>query len=136
MGVNRMAIDPDVGIPDLVRRLGDDSKRLLSDEVLLAKLEVKDSVRMAGQATMWLGISLGIGVVAMVALTLLVTTLIGRLSAGHMWIGAVVTGILELIVGAWMIKRGISAFAEPSYTLEETRESLTETTDWARTVSS
>lgn len=136
MGVNRMAIDPDVGIPDLVRRLGDDSKRLLSDEVLLAKLEVKDSVRMAGQATMWLGISLGIGVVAMVALTLFVTTLIGRLSAGHMWIGAVVTGILELIVGAWMIKRGISAFAEPSYTLEETRESLTETTDWARTVSS
>lgn len=135
MGVHRMAVDPDVGIPDLVRRLGDDSKRLLSDEVLLAKLEVKDSVRTAGQATMWLGIALGIGVVAIVALTLLVSTLIGRLSAGHMWIGALVTGVLELIVGAWMIKRGISAFAEPSYTLEETRESLTETSDWARAAS-
>ena len=135
MGVHRMAVDPDVGIPDLVRRLGDDSKRLLSDEVLLAKLEVKDSVRTAGQATMWLGIALGIGVVAIVALTLLVSTLIGRLSAGHMWIGALVTGVLELIVGAWMIKTGISAFAEPSYTLEETRESLTETSDWARAAS-
>lgn len=136
MGVNRMAIDPNVGVPDLVRRLTDDSKRLLSDEVLLAKLEVKDSVRTAGRATLWLGIALAIGAVAMVALTLLVATLIGRLSAGHMWIGAIVTGVVELIVAAWMIKRGIGAFAEPSYTFEETRESLTETTDWVETARS
>lgn len=136
MAVNRVAVDPDVGIPDLIRQLGDDSKRLVQDEVRLAKLEMRESIHRAGRGAVWLGVAFGVGVVMLVALTLFVTTLIGRLSAGHMWIGAVVTGILELIVGAWMIKRGISAFAEPSYTLEETRESLTETTDWARTVSS
>ncbi len=133
MAVNRIPLDPDVGVPDLVRRLTDDSKRLLSDEVLLAKLEVKDSVRTAGHATMWLGIAMSIGIVAMVALTLLVATLIGRVSAGHMWIGAVVTGVLEVVLAAWMIKRGIGAFTEPSYTLEDTRESLTETADWVKT---
>ena len=37
-------IDPDVGIPDLVRRLTDDSRRLVGDEVRLAKLELQESV--------------------------------------------------------------------------------------------
>src|SRR3712207_6883823 len=33
------------GIPDLLRRLADDSKRLANDEVRLAKLELRESVR-------------------------------------------------------------------------------------------
>ena len=133
MAVNRLPLDPDVGLPDLVRRLSDDSKRLMSDEVRLAKLEIKDGVKNAGRASLWLGVAFAMTVVAMVALTLLAVTLIGRLSAGHMWIGAIVTGVVELAVAAWMITRGLSALAEPSYTLEQTRESLTETTDWAKT---
>ena len=41
-GVNPVQVDPDAGIPDLIHRLTDDSKRLMSDEVRLAKLEVKE----------------------------------------------------------------------------------------------
>ena len=40
-------------------------------------------------------------------LTLLVATLIGRFASGHMWIGAVITGVVELAVGAWLVKRGL-----------------------------
>ena len=41
-----------------------------------------------------------------------------------------------VIVPVWvaafvLIKRGVGAFAEPSYTLRETRESLRDTQTWA-----
>lgn len=122
MAVQRMPVDPDAGIPDLISRLGDDSKRLVMDEVQLAKLEVRESLSRAGRGALRLGIAFGVGVVALVAVTLLVATLIGRLAAGHMWIGALVTGVVELGIALWLIKRGLATYKEPSYTLEQTRK--------------
>ena len=124
MAVQRMPVDPDTGLPDLISRLGDDSKRLVMDEVHLAKLEARESLSRAGSGALRLGIAFGVGVVAMVAFTLLLATLIGRLVAGHMWIGALVTGVIELVVALWLVKRGLSAFKEPSYTLEQTRKAI------------
>jgi hypothetical protein len=128
----RVPIDPDAGIPDLIRDLTGDAKRLAKDEVLLAKLETKESVRQASKGAMWMAVAFGIGVVTLVALTLLLVTLIGRLASGHMWVGALVTGVLEVGVALFLIKRGIAAFKEPSYTLEETRESVKQTARWVR----
>jgi uncharacterized membrane protein YqjE len=125
--------DPDTGIPDLIRRLTDDSKRLVTDEVQLAKLEARDSMHRATRGALWLGLAFGVGVVMLVALTVFVATLIGRLANGHMWIGAIVTGVVELAVGAWLLKRGLATYAEPSYTLAETRGALSDTTHWAST---
>jgi hypothetical protein len=125
-------VDPNTGIPDLIRDLADDSKRLLKDEVSLAKLETKESVRRASKGALWMALAFGIGVVALVALTLLLVTLIGRLANGHMWVGALVTGGLELGVALFLIKRGVGALKEPSYTLEDTREAAKETVRWAK----
>jgi uncharacterized membrane protein YqjE len=119
-----MRSDPDAGIPDLVRRLADDGKRLVADEVRLAKIETKENVKRAGRGGIRLAVSFGIGVVALVAMTLVLITLIGRLASGHMWVGAIVTGILELVVAVVMFKKGFKAFGEPSYTLEQTRAGL------------
>ena len=124
MGVQRMPVDPNAGIPDLISRLGEDSKRLMRDEVQLAKLELRDSMKRTTRGAMWLGVAFGIGVVALVALTLLATTLIGRLAAGHMWVGALVTGIVELIVSVVLIKRGVATLGAPSYSLEQTRKTI------------
>jgi ABC-type polysaccharide/polyol phosphate export permease len=132
MAVNRMPVEPDTGIPDLIRRLGDDSKRLMTNEVQLAKLELKDNFKRGGKGVMWLGIAFGIGVVAMVFLTLTLATLIGRIANGHMWVGAIVTGIIEVVLAVVLIKRGIAAFAAPSYTLQQTRESLKDTQAWVK----
>ena len=125
MGVQRMPVDPNAGIPDLISRLGDDSKRLMRDEAQLAKLELRDSMKRGSRGGMWLAVAFGVAVVALVAVTLLATTLIGRLAAGHMWIGALVTGIVELIVAAALIRRGMSTLGEPSYSLEQTRKAIT-----------
>lgn len=134
MSANPLPIDADVGIPELVQRMSDDSKRLAKDEARLVKLETTESVRRAGLGAMWLGIAFAAGVTALVALTLLVSTLIGRLVAGHMWLGAIITGVVEIVIGAWLVKRGLSAAAEPSYSLEQTRESITDTSGWVKSI--
>jgi uncharacterized membrane protein YqjE len=126
--------DPDVGIPDLIRRLTGDSKRLVTDEVQLAKIEAKESMHRATRGVLWMALAFGAAVIMLVAVTLLVTSLLGRLMSGHMWFGALVTGVIELAVGAWLLKKGLSAFTEPSYTLEQTRASLAETAHWTTDV--
>jgi uncharacterized membrane protein YqjE len=123
--------DPDLGIPELIHRLSDDSKRLVTDEVQLAKLESKESLHRATRGVLWMALAFGAGVVMLVALTILLATLLGRLNNDHMWFGALVTGIVELAVGAWLVKVGLASFTEPSYSLATTRESLKETAHWS-----
>jgi uncharacterized membrane protein YqjE len=122
--------DPDTGIPDLIRRLTDDSKRLMTDEVQLAKIEARDSMRRAAKGALWMGLAFGAGVVMLVALTILVATLIGRLDNGHMWLGALVTGVIELVLGVWLLRRGLATYGAESYTLAETRGALRDTAHW------
>jgi hypothetical protein len=81
-----------------------------------------------------MALAFGAGVVMLVALTLLFTSLFGRLMGDHMWFGALVTGVIELALGGWLVKRGLSSFTEPSYTLEQTRASLADTAHWTTSV--
>ena len=121
---HRVAIDPDKGVTDLVRQLSDDSKRLLSDEVRLAKLETTESLHRAGKGALWLGLAFGIGVVTLVAFTLFFATLLGRIANGHYWVGALLTAAIEIAVGLWLVQRGLSAFKKAPYSMPETRATL------------
>ncbi len=121
-------IDPNVGIPDLVRRLTDDSKRLAADEVKLAKLEVSDAVHAGTRGAMWLGAAFGAAVVAAVALTVLLVAAIGGLIGdANYWLGALIVGVLELGIGLYLIKRGSGTVARQQYSLPESREELSNT---------
>ena len=120
----RVPIDPDKGLTDLVQQLGDDSKRLLSNEVRLAKLETAESLHRATHGALWLGVAFGVGIITLVALTLFLATAIGALANGHMWIGAMVTAVAEIAVGYWLLRRGLREFRSASYTLPETRAGL------------
>jgi len=123
-------IDPEVGLPDLVKRLADDSKRLVKDEVRLAKIEAGESMKSASKGAMWLGLAFGIGIVMLIALTVALATGIGQIANGNMWLGALLTGAIEIGLGLWLVKRGVSSFGEPSYTFEETRAEVKETVEW------
>ncbi len=122
--------DPDITLGELVGRLTDDSKRLVTDEVRLAKLEISSGAHTAARGALWLGIAMGVSTVAMVALTIFAATGIGALVRGHVWIGALVVGAIEVALGAWLLVRGGKAFGRGSFTLGETREELTNTTRW------
>lgn len=130
MAAHATHIDPDTTVTDLVGQLAKDSKRLVNDEILLAKLEVKESVRSGARGALWLSMAFGIGVIALVALTIALVSLFGRLADGNYWAGALITGFIELGIGAWLALRGVRRFGEPSYTLEESREELKETAAW------
>ena len=125
-------VDPDASLPDLVRRLTDDSKRLVRDEVRLAKLETADGLRRGARGAVWLGLAFGAGVVALVALTVMLTSLLGRLLNRHYWAGALIVGVVELVGALLLIKRGLGTLRAPSYTFEESREELRDTVDWAK----
>ena len=120
-------------IPDLLRRLADDSKRLANDEVRLAKLELRESVHLSARGGLRLAIAFGAGTVAMVALTIAVAALIGRLIGHNYWLGAMLVGLIELGAAAFLIKRGITSFGSTNYTLAETRASLQDTRAWVAT---
>jgi uncharacterized membrane protein YqjE len=122
--------DPDTGIPDLIRRLTTDSKRLVGDEVELAKLEASDSLHRATKGVLFMALAFGAGVVMLVALTLLLTSLLGRIDGEHMWFGAVVTGVVDLGIGGWLVKRGMTSLSTPSYSLEQTRGAIADTAHW------
>ena len=130
MAARPVYVDPEIGLPDLVKRLTDDSKRLVKDEVLLAKLETKEAIKTAGKGVLWLGVAFGVGIVMVIALTIAVASGIGEIANGNMWVGALITGAVEIGLGIWLMKRGATSFAEPSYTLEETRAELKETAGW------
>jgi uncharacterized membrane protein YqjE len=124
-------VDPDIGIPDLVRRLTDDSKRLVRDEVRLAKLETRESIRSGAHGAIWLGLAFGAGVVAMVGLTIMLAALLGR-ALGHYWSGALIVAVVELVAALVLVRAGLAKLKAPSYTFEASREELSETVDWAR----
>jgi len=119
----RVPIDPDKGIPDLLKQLADDSKRVAADEVRLAKLETAESLREAGKGAIWLGVSFGAAVFMLVAATLLIATLFGRI-ANHMWVGALIAGALDVAAGLWLLQRGMRSFKQAPYSMPETREGL------------
>lgn len=125
-------VDPDTGIPDLIRRLTTDSKRLAGNEVRLAKLELQESARNGARGSVWMGLALATGVVAAVALTVLLVAAIGALIGGNYWAGALITGALELLVGWLMLRHGLETLKEPSYSLEVSREALKDTAAWVR----
>jgi hypothetical protein len=130
VAANPIQIDPEVGLPDLVKQLAEDSKRLVADEVELAKLETSEAIHAAGKGAMWLGVAFGVGIVALIAFTIALATGIGQLANGNMWVGALAAGLIEVAIGGWLIMRGVGRFGEPSYSLRATREEAKETVEW------
>ena len=96
----QVQIDPNTGIPELIRRLADDSKRLASDEVRLAKLELADNVRTASHGGLRLAVAFGIGVVALTAFTVAFAALIGQLIGHNYWLGAMQRMMVQKSVGS------------------------------------
>jgi len=125
-------VDPDTGIPDLIRRLGDDSKRLAGDEVRLAKLELHESVHTSVDGSIRLALALAFGIVAAVALTVLLIVAAAAALGHNYWAGALIVGALELVAGMVMLRRGVSVVKSPTYPLQASRESLKDTAAWAR----
>jgi uncharacterized membrane protein YqjE len=122
-------IEPNTTVGDLVSRLGDDGKRLIKDEIQLAKLEVNESVHTAGRGMMWLGAAMALSFVALTALTVGLSAVLGRILTDALWLGTLLTAVLWLGIGGLLVMSGIKSVSSASYSLPQTRRELTLTRD-------
>jgi len=123
--------DPETAIPNLIRSLADDSKRLASDEVRLAKLELQDSARVAATGSIHIALAIAFGIVAAVALTVLAVTAISAALGRNYWAGALIVGAVEAMGGGVLLHRGLRIVKNPPSPLAASRESLKDTAAWA-----
>lgn len=120
----RIRIEPEPTIGELVGRLSDDSKRLARNEVRLARLEMGESIQQAVQGGIRFALAFGIAILALVGLSVLLTELIGTILIGRAWAGALITGVLEMLVGGLLLWGGTKAIRNADFTLGESREEL------------
>jgi uncharacterized membrane protein YqjE len=122
-------VEPNATIGTLITRLGDDGKRLLEDEVRLAKLEIGENLRLGARGMVWLGIALALTFVMLTALTVGLSAAIGRLFTDALWLGTLLTAVLWLAAGGGLMKTGSGKLTSPAYSLPETRRELALTRD-------
>jgi hypothetical protein len=87
---------------------------------------------LGARGALWLSLAAAIAVVALVALTVFLVAIVGRIANGNYWAGALIVGALEAVVGYVLIRQGLKSFREPSYSLEVSREALKDTAAWVR----
>ncbi len=124
MATQGIRIEPEPTIGDLIGRLTDDSKRLANNEVRLARLETGESIQQAVQGGIRFALAFGIAILALVALSVLLTAVIGSVLIGKAWAGALITGALEIIVGALLLWGGTKVMKKADFTLGESRAEL------------
>ncbi len=119
-------------LSELVRQLGDDGTRLLRQEVVLAKLELREMVAGLVKDLIGLAVAGTLAVLGGLALTACLIMVLGRfVFGGNYWLGALVVGGVFLVVGAiWALAaaRGMGQNLKPDATLTSVREDV----DWAK----
>lgn len=125
----RKPIDPDLSLGELLGRLTNDFGELVSTQVELAKVEIKDEVRQAGRGA---GLLTGGGVAAFLAISLLSWAAAWGLDE------VMPTGFAFLIVGiVWAIAAAILVMTgrkqlEAVRMPPETKKSIEEDVEWAK----
>ena len=81
------------------------AKRLVSDEVRLARLEAAEGARPLSRGLAGVAAAFGLSVIAATAATVLAIAVVGNL-AGTLWIGALSIGLFEILLGGIFYNRG------------------------------
>jgi uncharacterized membrane protein YqjE len=119
--------DPALG--DLIRQLAQDSATLVRQEVALAKAELQSNVKsVARDLTM---VAVG-GVIALIGAMVLILFLV--LAVGdaldEYWLGALIVGLLFVIVGGLLAKSNLNKLKHESVAPTRTLETLKEDKQW------
>jgi uncharacterized membrane protein YqjE len=122
---------PEQPVGDLIRQLGTEGRSLLRHEVALAKLEMREMAREVAldSARVFGAIALAVGGV----MTLLAAAIValGNALDGRYALSALIIGIVILVVGALLARRGIAGLKQPPMP-DHTVATLKSTTDWVK----
>jgi len=124
---------PEPGISDLFRMLIDDTRRLMRDEIELAKSEAGEKARFLARQSISIAIGVVLGLLAAAALFAALTMgtahaltpMIGRAFA--LWVAPLLIGIIAGGIGAALVLRGIKRLRATSLAPEKTIDALRDT---------
>jgi uncharacterized membrane protein YqjE len=122
--------DPSLG--ELLKRLSNDTGELVSQEVALAKAELRESAANISKGAVKLGVALMFGLTGALTLTAFLIIGLGGATGGHYAAWALVIGAAELIIAALAANGARKSMRPSEIKPEETIESLREDKNWAR----
>lgn len=122
--------DDGPSLGELLKRLSGDMGTLVSQEVHLAKAELRESAAAAGRSAVRLGIAITVANAGFIALTAFVVIALGG-ALGNYWIAALIIGAGELLLGIVLAKGAIDSMKSPEMKPTGTIESLRQDKAWA-----
>ena len=124
-------IEPDQSLGDLVGRMTNDVGKLVSTQIELAKVEIKEEVRRAGKGVGMVGGGGLAGWFALLLVSMGVAFGIGNAMDSVGW-GFVLVGLVYAAVAAALVLKGKQHITSATPVAEQTIESIKEDVEWAR----
>ena len=115
----------------LFRRLGDDLRRLVRQEIDLARTELRANAQALSRNALLLCAGLAVGLLGLVVLFAFLLVCLGAL-LGNYWLSALLLGGLFFVVGAGIVLRSRSALRRTGVMPALARRSLEEDAAWLR----
>ncbi len=119
-------------LPELLKRLSEETTRLVHQELDLAKAELQAKGKQAGQGAGMFGAAGAIGLAALGALTACFILALNAVMPA--WLAALIVAVVYGIIAFVLVKQGqakVKAAAPP--VPEQTVETLKEDVEWAKT---
>jgi len=123
--------EDEVPLGDLLRRFGQDASTLIKQEIALAKVELRESVKGYVRDVSRLGIALGAAWFGAMALVAFLVIGLGDLINNY-WVSALIVAVVFLGIAAALAKGALAHMKRNSLAPEETVETIKEDQHWAK----
>ena len=124
-------LDNEPGLGELFRQLAQDSATLVRQEMALAKAEMTQNLRSAARDATMVAIGGGVALLGMLVLILFLVLVIGD-ALNEYWAGALIVGLLFLIIGGVLAMGALKRLKHDSLTPARTIDTLKEDKQWAQ----
>jgi len=128
-GAGRLNDEP--GLGDLFRQLAQDSATLVRQEMALAKAEMAQNLKAAARDATMVAIGGGVALLGGLVLILFLVLVIGD-ALNEYWAGALIVGLLFLIIGGVLAMGALKRLKHDSLTPARTIDTLKEDKQWAQ----
>ena len=129
--INGNGSNDEAPLGDLIRRFGQDAGTLIKQEITLAKLELRESVKGLAKDAGKLGAAAGLGLFGAFAFLAFVIIGLGDLINNY-WLSALIVAVLLLGAAAVTAKGALASMKKNNLAPQETVQTLKEDQRWAK----
>jgi Putative Actinobacterial Holin-X, holin superfamily III len=120
----------DRSLGELFSELAQDTSTLVRKEVQLAKTEMSQKASRVGKDVGFLAVGGAVAYAGLLAVLAGVIVLLGQVI--HMWLSALLVGLVVAGVGYFLVRRGLDALKREDLAPRQTIETLKEDQQWAK----